>query len=123
MKAQMSLEAIVIFGMALLIFAAVSISAMSWQMSSNAVSEYLGIRRTCTDVSNWVYYVFIFGEGSESVMRLDSGINVSNNSVYVGRHICRLCCRTTNGSSDTFGLNSGYVRVKNLHGEVVMENV
>lgn len=122
MKAQISLEAIVIFAIVLLVFMAVSLSALSWQMDSNTINEFLDNRQVCSEVVNEVYSVFVFGNGSESIIKLDRDINVSNNAVYVGGVICNLCCNTTNGSSNDFDIQEGYVRLLN-QGDIVMENV
>lgn len=121
-KAQMSLEAIVIFAIVLIIFTGVSLSALSWQMNSNTMNEFLENRQICSKVVNEVYSVFVFGNGSESIIKLDKGINMSNNTVYVGGVICNLCCNTTNGSSNDFDIQEGYLRLLN-QGDILMENV
>jgi hypothetical protein len=120
--AQISIEAIVIFIIVLLVFTGVSLSALSWQADSNAVNEFLENRHICSGVANEVYSVFIFGNGSRSIIKLEKDINVSNSTVYVGDVICNLCCNTTNGTSGDFDIQEGYLRLKN-QGDILMENV
>lgn len=121
-KAQISLEVIVIFATVLVIFTGVSFSALSWQANSNVVNDFLDNRQTCSKVVNEVYSVFVFGKGSESIIKLDRDINMSNSTVYVGGVICSLCCNATNGSSNDFDIQKGYMRLKN-QGDILMENV
>lgn len=121
-KAQIPLEAIVIFIIVLLVFTGVSFSALSWQINSNTMSKFLENRQICTGVANEVYSIFVFGNGSRSIIELDKDINVSNNTVYVGGVICSLCCNTTNGTSGDFDIQKGYVRLFN-QGYILMENV
>ncbi|MBM3303646.1 MAG: hypothetical protein FJY76_01000 [Candidatus Aenigmarchaeota archaeon] len=118
MKAQLSLEALIVFAMALAVFSAVSMAALSRQNDVSLMAAAQEDARSCGYLANEVRSVFLLGDGASGTLRMDSAFSVTGSAAYVGGAACQMCCNLTNGASSSFSMQRGVVRVSNSNGAV-----
>lgn len=123
MKAQISLECIVIFAMALAIFSAAAMTALARQTDVRLIGSALDSNNECRKIANDVYSLFLLGDGSQSIVSVYIPFNISGGSAYVGSAICKLCCNVTNGSSSDFWMPGGRIRFTNINGLIKLEGL
>jgi len=118
MKAQISLEAVIIFAMALAVFSAVSITAIARQNDVSLMAAAQWNARSCSYLANEVRSAFLLGSGASGTLSMDSPFNVTGSIAYVGGAACQLCCVLTNGTSTSFSVQRGLVRISNSDGVI-----
>ena len=121
MKGQISIEAIIVFSIVAVVFAAVLALSISKQIESNSIKESLTKQNECNKFSNSVHSAFVMGDGASVGVRIYTNISVEKRITSLNNVFCTLCCNVTRASSNIFNLTEGWVKIKNKGGELIVE--
>lgn len=119
MNGQVSLEAMLMIMLIFVIFATVFFIAQENDSIVIAIKERLEAKRVCDKFSSEVHALLLLGHGSESTIRTEKDIVVSNMTVLTDSFLCRICCVSRN-SSTSFNLTAGIITLRNVNGEIVV---
>ena len=120
MKAQTSMETILITIIIFIVFAMMLSLTISKQLDSNNIKTALQKTNACDAFANEVKSVFILGNGTKSTIRLDYNINVSGKTAVIDSVICKICCNLTKNSSLIYTLQAGNNQLENKNGNLVI---
>lgn len=120
MKAQTSLEIIIVTSIVFFIFAIVLSLAISKQAESDKIKSALEKTNACDAFANEVKSVFVLGNGTKTAIRLDYDINVSGKTAVIDSVICNICCNLTKNSSSNYTLQAGVNSLENKNGNLVI---
>lgn len=119
-KSQASQEGLVTFIIILVILLIFLFITGSKRLETERLEDRLEDLTECEKIANEIYSVFILGDGSESTIYLNKNATVSGSFIIVGGSACNSCCNLTNGSSNSFSISSGQVKIKNQDGNIII---
>ncbi len=120
MKAQTSMEALLITIAVFVIFAIALSLTVSKQAESGNIKAGIEKANACNAFANEVKSVFVLGNGTKSSVKTDYNIIVSNRTAAIDGVVCGLCCGLTKNSSLTYTIRSGIARLENINGNVFL---
>lgn len=120
MKAQVTMEGIIIIGIILVIFFSVMFVAVLNDKNSKDIQKNIEMRKTCNMFMNEVEAIFLLGNGAESSIYLENSLEVKNRIVHMENVFCKLCCNVTKRSQQNFSLPSGHAVIRNIEGDVIV---
>lgn len=120
MKAQTSMETILITIIIFIVFAMMLSLTISKQLENDNIKKALQKTNACDAFANEVKSVFVLGNGTKSAVSLDYNINVSGKTAVIDSVICKICCNLTKNSSMMYTLNTGPVKLENKDGNVFL---
>jgi len=120
MKAQTSMETILITIILFTVFAAILSLTISKQLESEKIKDALQKTNACNAFADEVKSVFVLGNGTKSAIRIDYSINVSGKTVVIDSVICNICCNLTKNSSLNYTLQAGNNQLENKNGNLVI---
>ena len=120
MKAQTSMETILITIIIFIVFAMMLSLTISKQLENDNIKKALQKTNACDAFANEVKSVFVLGNGTKSTIGLDYNINVSGKTAVIDSVICKICCNLTKNSSITYTLSSDSVVLENRNGNLVI---
>jgi len=83
MKAQVSVEGMLTMAIVLAIFAILIFITLSAQGMSINLQNFLEKRLHCIKISNELQSIYVLGHGSESVIKSERILRITNNTLYV----------------------------------------
>ena len=119
MKGQFSLEAVMTIVILLIIFSILLLDAIYKQNDADNLKLFLERKNACGKLSDEVQSIFVLGNGAETTITINKGLNVTNKLIYVEGVVCSLCCNVTKNSQSNFNV-VGTIKIKNIGGEIVV---
>ena len=120
MKAQTSMETILITVIIFVIFAIMVSLTISKQLENEKIKTAMQKTNACDAFANEVKSVFILGNGTKSSIKLDYNINVSGKIALIDSVVCNICCNLTKNSSSNYTLLTGITNLENTNGNLVI---
>lgn len=120
MKAQASMEIILITVIVFAVFAIILSLTIAKQLESEKIKDALQKANACDTFASEVKSVFVLGNGTKSAVRFDYSINVSGKTAVIDSVVCNICCNLTKNSSSNYTLQAGINSLENKNGNLVI---
>jgi hypothetical protein len=128
-KGQASLEMMVAAGLILVIFLGVYLIYVSKYADISKTKNELNEREDCLKLINAITEIFTLGKSSEITIDIDNDLNVypAQQRIETSKTFCTFSLREIYQNSSLidspFTLQSGDVKIKNVYGKVLVDNV
>ncbi len=122
MKAQISVEVLILFAFLLIIFVFIVFTVLAKEQELEMMGDYFQLKRECQKIANTMVSVYAGGNGTMATIKTDYFLNLTgNNSIFLFRERVSIC--TVPVPSYNYSGLTGTLRFSNERGKIKVETI